>query len=169
MNVALPHCTTPPLVLLHVETCPAQSLSVYTFTNFECLMISIKLFALGTPCKCRTIRFRFISSVSVGHVILSARSFTLYMMSARSWHMYNNFRTTVLYIAHLSPSCSTNDSVVGVLFTLGVITGFASSKPRIFITSGCTSDSLPPNILVPFAQSLCPRNKFCHLSSPFFL
>ena len=84
MSVALPHCTTPPLVLLHVETCPAQSLSVYTFTNFECLMISIKLFALGTPCKCRTIRFRFISSVSVGHVIFLAVSFTLYMMSARS-------------------------------------------------------------------------------------
>ena len=40
------------------------------------------------------------------------------MTSARSWHMYNNFPTTVLYIARLSPSSSTSDAVVGVLFTL---------------------------------------------------
>ena len=44
------------------------------------------------------------------------------------------FPTTVLYIARLSPSSSTSDSVVGVLFTLGVITGFASSQPRTLIT-----------------------------------
>ena len=36
-------------MLLHVVAWPAQSLSVYTFTNFEGVMISIKLFALGTP------------------------------------------------------------------------------------------------------------------------
>ena len=35
VSVAFPHCTTPPLVLLHVVACPDQSLSVCTFTNFE--------------------------------------------------------------------------------------------------------------------------------------
>ena len=134
MSVALRHCTTPPLVLLHVIACPAQSLSVYTITNFEGVMISIKLFALGATYEYLTIRIRFISSLSVGHVIFLAVSFTLYMTSARSWHMYNSFPTTVLYIARLSPSSSTSDSVVGVLFTLGVITGFASSKQRTFTT-----------------------------------
>ena len=49
VSVALPHCTTPPLVFLHVVACPAQSLSVCTFTNFESVMISIRLFALGAP------------------------------------------------------------------------------------------------------------------------
>ena len=134
VSVAFLHCTTPPLVLLHVVACPAQSLSENTFTNFEGVIISIRLFALGAPFKYLTIRFRFISSLSVGHVIFLAVSFTLYMTSARSWHMYNNFPTTVLYIARHSPSSSTSDSVVGVLFTLGVITGFAASKPRKFIT-----------------------------------
>ena len=110
------HCTTPPLVLLHVVAGPAQSLSVYTFTNFEGVMTSIRFFALGAPFKYLTIRFRFISSLSVD-VIFLAVSFTLYMTSARSWHMYNNFPTTVLYIARLSPSSSTSDSVVGVLHT----------------------------------------------------
>ena len=45
VSVAFLHCTTPPLVLLHVVACPAQSLSVYTFTNFGGVMISIRLFA----------------------------------------------------------------------------------------------------------------------------
>ena len=51
VSVAFPHCTTPPLVW------PAQSLSVYTFTNFGGVTISIKHFALGTPFKYLTIRF----------------------------------------------------------------------------------------------------------------
>ena len=119
VSVAFPHCTTPPLVLLHVVACLAQSLSVYTFTNFEGVMISIKLFALGAPFKYLTIRFRFISSLSVGHVVFLAVSFTLYMTSARSWHMYDSFPTTVLYIARLSPSSSTSDSVVGVWIKFG--------------------------------------------------
>ena len=71
VSVAFLHCTTQPFVLLHVVACPAQSLSVCTFTNFEGAMISIRLFALGAPFKYLTIRFRFISSLSVGHVILS--------------------------------------------------------------------------------------------------
>ena len=90
VSVAFHHCTTPPLVLLHVGACLAQSLSVYTFTNFEGVVISIRLFALGALLKYLTIRFRFISSLSVGHVIFLAVSFTLYMTSARSWHMYNS-------------------------------------------------------------------------------
>ena len=47
VSVAFPHCTIPPLVLLHVVAWPAQSLSVYTFTNFGGVVISIRLFALG--------------------------------------------------------------------------------------------------------------------------
>ena len=69
---AFHHCTNSPLVLLHVVACPAQSLSVYTFTNFEGVMISIRLFAPGALFKYLTIRFRFISSLSVGHVIFLA-------------------------------------------------------------------------------------------------
>ena len=130
VSVAFHHCTTPPLVLLHVVACPAQSLSVYTFTNFEGVVITIRLFALGAPFK----YLIHLVALSVGHVIFLGVSFTLYMTSARSWHMYNSFPTTVLYIARLSPSSSTSDSVVGVLFTLGIITGFVSSKPRTFIT-----------------------------------
>ena len=78
VSVAFPHCTTPPLVLLHVVACPAQALSVYTFTNFGVVVISIRLFALGAPFKYLTTRFRFISSLSDGHVIFLAVSFTLY-------------------------------------------------------------------------------------------
>ena len=46
VSVAFHHCTTPPLVLLHVVAWLAQSLSVYTFTNFVGVTISIRLFAL---------------------------------------------------------------------------------------------------------------------------
>ena len=76
VSVAFRHCTTPPLVLLHVVACLAQSLSVYTFTNFEGVVISIRLFAPGAPFKNLTLRFRLISSLSVGHVIFLAVSFT---------------------------------------------------------------------------------------------
>ena len=69
----------PPLVLLQVDGWLAQSLSVYTFTNFGCLTISIKHFALRNL---RT-RFTFISSLSVGELIFRAVSFTLYMMCAK--------------------------------------------------------------------------------------
>ena len=43
--VPLLHCVSPPLVLLHVWCCPAQSLSVYTFTNGGNVLISMKHFA----------------------------------------------------------------------------------------------------------------------------
>ena len=134
-RVVLPHCVTSPLVFLHVWCCPDQSLSVYTFTNGGNLFISIKHFAIGTPFKYLAIPFTFISSLSVGQVICLAVSFTLYMMSARSWHMYNSFPTTVQNTARLSISSSTGDSVVGVLFTLGVDTGLESSRPSTAITS----------------------------------
>ena len=51
-------------------------------------------------------------------------SFTLYMMSVLSWHMYNSFHMAVLYTARFSFSSSSSDSVVGVLLTPGVATGF---------------------------------------------
>ena len=47
-RVAPHHCVTPPFVLLLVWCCPAQSLSMYTFTNCGNVLISIKHFALGT-------------------------------------------------------------------------------------------------------------------------
>ena len=46
VSVVFPHCSTPPLVLLHVVAWRDQSLSVYTFTNFGGVTISIKLSAL---------------------------------------------------------------------------------------------------------------------------
>ena len=81
------HCLTAPLVLLHVWCCPAQPLSVYTFTNGRNLLISIKHFALGTPFKCHAIRFTFISSLSVGHVIFLAVSFTVHDVSTLLAHV----------------------------------------------------------------------------------
>ena len=65
------------------------------------MLISIKHFAIGTPFKCLAMRFTFISSLSVGLMIFLAVSFTLYRMSAHSWHMYNSFHTAVLYAARL--------------------------------------------------------------------
>ena len=56
-----------------------------TFTNFGGVTISIKHFALGAPFRYLTIRFTFISSLSVGQRIFRAVSLTLYMMSACSW------------------------------------------------------------------------------------
>ena len=154
MSVAFPHCTTPPLVLLHVVAWPAQSLSVYTFTNYGGVTISIRLPALRAPFRCLTIRFKFISSLSVRHVIFLAVSFTLYMKSARSWHMYNRFPTTVLYMAS---SLLSESSRVLLLTNQEHLSRF-----------GCTWDLLPPGILVPFSRSLCSGSKFCHPSSPFF-
>ena len=40
---------------------------------------------------CARNTFTFTSSLSVGHVIILAVSLTLYMMSARSWHMCSSF------------------------------------------------------------------------------
>ena len=150
-----PTCVTSPLVLLHDWCCLAQSLSVYTFTNGGLLLISIKRFALGTPFRYLAMRFTFISSLSVGHVIFLAVSFVLYMMSARSWHMYSSFPTAVLYTARFSFSSSTSVSVVDVLFTLGVDTGLESFKPSTAITSRMYFGFASTGIHEPFSQSLC--------------
>ena len=101
VSVAFPHCTTPPLVLSHVGAWLAQSLSVYTFTNFGGVTISIRHFALGMPFQVshNTLQVHLVTLGQTGN--FRAVSFTLHMMSARSWHMYNNFPTTVLYIARL--------------------------------------------------------------------
>ena len=158
VRVAFHHCTTPPLV--------PQSLSVCTFTNFGGVTISIRHFAFGTSFKNLTIRFKFISSFLVGLVIFRVLSFTLYIMSALSSHMYNNFATTVLCIARLSFSSSTSVSVVGVLFTLGVVTGFPFSKPRTVTTSqmyfGFASTEYPR-----FVRSITLPRKHCRAASPF--
>ena len=50
-RVVLPHCGTPPIMPCAFWCCPAQSLSVYTFTNGGNLLISIKHVAIGTPFK----------------------------------------------------------------------------------------------------------------------
>ena len=80
-------------------TCPI-AVCVHVHQLWEC-NDSIRYFALGTHFKYLTIRFTFISSLSVGQMIFRAVSFTLFMMSARSWHVYNSFRTAVLYTARL--------------------------------------------------------------------
>ena len=129
------HCTNPPLVLLQVMGCPVQSLPVYTFTDCGKGMISIKHVALGTPFQYREMRFMLSSSPSVEQRIFRAVAFTLYVMSARSSHMYNSFPTAVLYAARFSFSSSTSDSVFGVLLTVGVATSLESSRPSTAITS----------------------------------
>ena len=126
VSVAFRHCTTPPLVLLHVVACSAQLMSVYTFTNFD-VMISIRLLALGAPFTYLTVRFRFISSLSVGHVIFLAVSFRLYMTSARSWHKYNSFPTTVLHIVFRLP-------VQRVILSLASSSHLESSRVCFFQT-----------------------------------
>ena len=170
-RVALHHCVTPPVVLLHVCCCLAQSLSVYTFANCGNVLISIKHFALWTPYKCCAMRFTFFSSLSEGQVIFLAVSFTLYMMSARSWQMCINFPTGVLYTARFSFSSWTSDSVVGGLFTIGVVTGRESSRPSTVITSrknfGFAFDLTRANIHHSFSQSLCQKRKCDHPVAPF--
>ena len=91
VSVAFPHCAIPPLVLLHVVAWPAQSLSVYTFTNFGGVTISIRVFCTSNAFQVPHNTLQ-IHLVSLGWTcFLRAVSFTLYMMSARSWHMYKQF------------------------------------------------------------------------------
>ena len=132
------------------------------------------LLGLSNRCLCTRSRTsevsRFRSSFSRISQYASNSSHHSHMMSVRSWNMYNNFPTTVLYIARLSLSCSTSDSVVGVLFTVGIVTGFASSKPRTVITSrmyiGVASTEYPRAV----CSITLPRKKiFCHPASPFVL
>ena len=101
-RVALPHCVTSPLVLLHDWCCLAQSLSVYTFTNGGLLLISIKRFALGTLFGYLAMRFTFISSLSVGHVIFLAVSFVL----------LHDVSTLVAHVQQLSHGCPVHGSLL---------------------------------------------------------
>ena len=132
-RVALPHCVTLPLVLLRVSCCFAQSLSVYTFAFCANVLISIKHFALGTI---------FQVSCDVLHVHLVALSGTG-DFSCCLVHAVHNVNTLLahvqqlshgLYTARFSFSSLTSDSVVGVLFTLGVVTCL-ESRPSTAITS----------------------------------
>ena len=78
---------------------------VHVHGLWEYQMTSVKHFALGTPFKYRVMRCMLISSLSAGQRIMRAVSFTLhvsftlYMMSARSWQVYNGFPTAVLHTA----------------------------------------------------------------------
>ena len=96
---------------------------------------------LRTLVKYRAMRFMFIFSLSVGHRIFRAVSFTLDMMSARSCHMCHTFPAAVL--------C--RDTVVGALLTLGVATGLESYRPSTGITSrmhfGLASTKFPRAVL----------------------
>ena len=112
-RVVLFHFVTPRLVLWHVWCCPAQSLFAYMWTNGGNLSISIEQVAPGTPFSSLAMRFTFILSLSVGHVIFLAVSFTLCVMSARPWNMHSRFPTAVLYTARFWFSSSICDSVVG--------------------------------------------------------
>ena len=67
------------------------------------------------PFKYRVMCFMFISSLSVEKKIFCAESSTLYMMSARSWHVYNSFPTVVLHTVRFSVSSSTSDYVQFVM------------------------------------------------------
>ena len=121
VSVVFPHCRTPPACAFarRCLACPI-AVCVHVHELWRCNAFDQALCtwnAFQVPHDTLQVHL-------VGQVIFRAVSLTLYMMSARSWHMYNNFPTTVLCIARLLFSCSTSDSVVGVLFTLGVVTGF---------------------------------------------
>ena len=130
-------------------------------------MISIKHFALGTPFRYLAMRFTVISSLSVGHMIFLGVSFMLYMMSARTWHMYNSCPTAVLYTARpMSPARPMTRSLASSSrseSTLVWILPDHAHQSRL----GCTSDLLTPSIHEPFSRSLCRERRFCRPVSPF--
>ena len=134
-RVVLLHCLTPPLVLLHVWCCPAQSLSVYTFTNEGKLLISLRLehlhLHLVALCGTRDLSCYFFDAVHDVGTLLA--------------HVHR------LPTPRLSFSSSTSDSVVGVLFTLGVETGLESTRQSTAITSrmyfGFASTEYPRAVL----------------------
>ena len=165
-RVALLYCVTPPLVLVHVCCCLAQSLSVYPFTNSGIVLISIKHFAFGTPFRYLAMRFTFISSLSVGQVIFLAVSITLYRMSARSWHMYNSFPTTVLHTARFP--CS-NQRLCYWLFSLHLELPQVLSPPvwsrTAHISDAQTILSRGSSCSVLFVVSKKqPSSRACHVS-----
>ena len=134
MSVAFHHCTTPPLVLLHVVACPGQSLSVYTFTNFEGVMISINLFALGALSSISQYASDSSRHSRIGHVIFLAVSF----------HAVHDVCSFPAHVQQFSHNCSVHCSSFTFqlnerfcrwrpLYTWSHH-GFATSKPRTCIT-----------------------------------
>ena len=104
-----------------------QSLSVYTFTNFGNVLISIKHFALSFQLSCGALHVHLVALGGTGDLcccLLHAVHDVSTLLA-----------TAVLYTARFSFSSSTSDSVVGVLFTLGVATGLESSRPSTAIMS----------------------------------
>ena len=147
---------------LHFHVCcsPAQSLSVYTCTNGGNLLISIKHFALATPFKYLAMRFTLISSHSEEQMIsLACIIHAVHDVSTLLAHV-QQLHTAALYMARFSFSNLTNDSVVGVLFTLGV----AKHGNQCL---DCTLDLLLPNFHEPFSRSLCQEEtRFYHPIAP---
>ena len=96
---------------------------------------------------CARNTFTFTSSLSVGHVIILAVSLTLYMMSARSWHMCSSFPR----LASRSPARPVNLSLVS---SSHLESRLVSSLPDQAQRSrlGCTSDLPQPSIHEPFFQ-----------------
>ena len=67
---------------------------MYTFWECGNVRISIKHFALGIPFMYPALHVCLATLSGTKDLLVS-----LYMMSSRSWHMYNNFPTAVLYTA----------------------------------------------------------------------
>ena len=116
VSVAFPHCTTPPLVLLHVVAWPAQSLSVHTFTNFGGVMISIRLFALGAP-------FRHLSHGTL-QIHLVALGWTC-NFSCCFLHAGHDVCSLLAHVQQFSHNCSVRCSS----FSLQLNEGFCRWRP----------------------------------------
>ena len=81
-------------------TCPV-AVCVDVHRLRECDDFDLAVCTLRTLFWYRVMRFLFISSLSGRQRIFRNVSFTLYMMSARSWHTDSGFPTAVLYAARL--------------------------------------------------------------------
>ena len=168
VSVAFLHCTTPPLVLLHVVACPAQSLSVYMFTNFGGVMISIRLFCT---------RSAFQVSYNTLQIHLVALGWTC-KFSCCFLQAVHDVCSLLAHVQQFRHNCSVHRSSSALqlnewfcrwrpLHTRSHQGFLFLPNQEHFSLFGCTSDSLPPSILVPFARSLCSGSKICHPSSPW--
>ena len=166
VSVAFLLCTTPPLVLLHVVAWPAVCVHVpelWSCNDFDQALFTWNAFQ------------------EVSHDTLQIQLITVDRTS--------NFSCCLLHAANdvlLVPgTCTTIYPQMFCTFLVfrspaqRVILSLASSSrsessPVLLLPYqeqisrlGCTSDSPPPSILVPFAPPLYPRRKFCHPTSPF--
>ena len=121
-GVALPLCVTAPLVLLRESGAVLSSRCLCTRSRTDQTLCS---------------RDTFEVSCDALHVHLVALSGTedlsccfLHAVHDVSTHKYNCFLAAVLYTPRFSFSSLTSDSLVGVLFRLGVATGLESSRPK---------------------------------------